>query len=444
MSGNLPSSLTKCIEKKDDTFGDYVRQAVDLAKATGMDQKCIKESETQLFNAEAHAKVVIASAGSSITAFNNAMKQSGCGQVTLNLNNQRNAISAINCQIQKSSSTVIGNVSSSNSLSFVTLPLTEQEVKMKSLAENTMISLQRDLVLTTMNSNLDSKKIEALTKLIDSLMATNRMIIDGYDRSLTFESVKISQSIKSSMKASIVFNSDAAQEITNAQKTLAKSVAETDLTQKLGVNALTDNQKSVISNNIENSNQFTTQNVQETLNSVQLKLDSNNNLVMSVAGPINLKNTVIDQNITSTMVMDALIGQCLKSGIMASTSVISDVVSKSATGADVKGLDDLLAAAGKNNKDMQGDSSMFIIVGIILLVIFGSIFGVFKFGGSVVQHGFNNIIIVLGLVSLIVGVIFFIKGGVGNIILGSILSFVGVGLMIFFFIMRARMSMGIL
>ena len=438
MSGNLPSSLTKCIEDKDDTFGDYTKQATDLARATGMDQKCVKESEGQGLTMEMHAKVPFASAGASMTAFNNSMAQSGCGQVTINLTNQRNAISAINCQIQKSSSTVVGSTTASNSIEFETLPLTSEEAKLKSTAENNIISLGNNLALAAINANLDDKKIKLLTKLIESTKVTNKMIIDSYDRSVNIRNSSINQTIVSSMKASITFDSQAAQTIQSAQVALAKSVAQNDLSQKLGVNSLTDSQKSAIATNIKNSTQLTTQNIQDTLNSIKLEMKSNNKLVMRVAGKINLENSSIDQNLVSTLVMDALIGQSLKSGIVASSSVISDTVSKAATGADVKGLDDLVTAMGKANAATQS-SSDFIIIGIVLLVVVGLIFGVFKIGGSVLQKGFNNIIIVLGLASLIVGIVYFTKGGVGNIIIGSILSCFGVGLMIFFFIMRNKM-----
>lgn len=438
---SIPDSLTKCIEPQNDTFGDYTRQATDLAKATGMDQTCVKESETQALTFSGSAAVPFAEANIGITAFNNAMRQSGCSQVTVNLTNQRNAISTINCQIQKSRSSVIGNISSGNSIILETLPLSDTEAKLKAQTENNMVKAQNDLALAIINANLDSQKTQLLKDLMASTQATYQAVLNSYNRDITINKTAIVQSAVSNMKGTITISTEAAVDIKNAQSALAKSVAENDLKQKLGVNSLTDSQKSVLSTNIDNSSQFTQQNVQDTANQIQLSIQSNNSLVLKAAGNIDINNTVIDQNLVSTMVIDALIGQSLTTALVASSSVVSDTVSKAATGADVAGLNDLVDSMGNANAKMKASSSSgMIIVAIIILFIIGLIAGVFKLGGSVLQKGFNNILVILALASLITGIIYFTKGGVGNIILGSILVCFAIGLIIFSFVMRSRLA----
>jgi hypothetical protein len=441
-----PNSLTTCFSPpKELKAPDFFNKVADLAKSTGMDQKCEKTAQSAGANASASGNVdTLFGAGgfqASVAAYERSMAESGCGQFALNASNTLNSMANISCSIQKTENTVNASQVSGNSIIMETIPLTQNEESMKASISSQLITAQNNAMILISNPKLTPEQQQKMVDLNDKQIGTYKALLANYSRDINITNSTISQSIVQSMKSSISLSTDQITTIVSEQKAIAQNTAESKLAQDLGVDALSPNSKNIISSNIANSSLFSNQNVQDTVNSIKLEQSSNNQIKLYAPGNINITGSTISQSIVADMVTKAVIGNAATAGLKISTDITSSALAVIASDGKSAGSDALIAEMNKGNanaikagKVTYGGGAIFAVI-IVVMFVLG--FGAIKSGGGMI---INNGIFIMAFVSIIASIVFFTKAGVGNKILGVILMIFGLGGIVFGLMLKARMN----
>ena len=440
---SIPESLTSCMDPSSMSLKDYVSNAADLAKASGMGEKCVKAAETEASAASASvsASVLFASASAQASWQNSKTKmaEAGCGQFALNVQNQMQQMKNINCKIKSTSNSVSAEQVSGNSISFRTLPLTSDEQANKAKLEKQILDLEETTLKLLANPNVPADRLKIMLDLNQKTKETTKLLLESYKRDINITKSNIIQSIVARQASSISLKTSDVDNIVVSQKAIAQATAENKLAQDLGVAALTPESKSVISSNIEQSNIFTNQNVTNTINSVKMVQKSSNSLELVAPGNINLTKSNITQSIVADMVIKALIGNSFQAGTQIANDFLAEASSKIATDGKSAGADALAKELGIANAnaikaakiDPMGGSIFAVI--LVLLLVFG--FFAFKSAGSMMM---NNAVFIMAIVSIVAGVVFLGKEGASNKVLGVIIIVLGVAGLGFGVMLRMR------
>lgn len=443
---DIPSSLTQCQEPKDLKLGEYLTKTTDLAKATGMDQTCVKQTETDLLDMGASGSASVgwgaAEAGfqTHMTKLNNKMNEIGCGQFAMNINSQLNAMKDINCTIRNNSSSVSTIQKGENSIVLKTLPRTPEENANLAELQKDLKELKQQAMMLMSNPNIPKENLEILLKLNQSNTEDIKALINSYSRDINISNSKIEQQIIQKQSGSISIETAQEDLIIKAQKVIAKTTAENKLAQELGLNAVSPNSKSIIENRVENSTLFSNTNVQNTINSIKLQQEGFNSLTLISSGSIKIDKSSISQSIVQDLVIKTLISNASKAGLQLSSEIVSEATSTIASNGKSAGVDALMKEIGdarakaiqaaKVSSGMGGAMAMIIVV----ILVLG--FGVLKTGSAIM----NNSIFIMALVSIVFGIIFLTKAGVSNKVLGSVLILFGVAGIAFGGVMRMRLQ----
>ena len=442
---SVPDSLTSCMDPSSMSLKDYMSKTADLAKATGMDQQCQKAAQTEADAAAISASASIpfaeVSAQASFQHSSTAMQESGCGQFALNAQKQLNEMKNINCTVKSTNNSVNAQQVSGNSLSIKTLPLTPDEIATKAQLEQQLIDLQKMPFALAMNPNIDSKKQATLLALNEQAQNTTKALLDSYKRDINITGSNIIQSIVAKQASSISLSTTDVSNIVASQKAIAKTTAENKLSQQLGVAALTPESKSIIDSTIENSSTFTDQKVNDTVNSIKMTQTSTNTLELSAPGNINITNSNITQSIVADMVVKALVSNSFQAGTKVANDFVAEASATIASDGKSAGADALVKELGNANAaaisaaKVSGMSGAIFAVVIVLFLAVG--FGAVKSAGSMMM---NNAVLIMAIVSIVAGIIYATKSGVGNKILGVIMVVLGVAGLGFGVMLRMRAS----
>ena len=443
MSNNIPESLTSCMDPSSMSLKDYVSKATDLAQATGMGEKCVKSAQTEASAASASvsASLLFASASAQASWQNSKTKmaEAGCGQFALNVQNQMQQMKNINCQIKKTNNSVSGTQVQGNSISFRTLPLSNEEKANKAKLEKQILDLEETTLKLLANPNVPADRLKIMLDLNQKTKETTKLLLESYKRDINITNSNIIQSIVAKQASSINSSTVDIKQIVSAQKAIAKTTAENKLAQDLGVAALTPQSKSIISNNIEQSSIFTDQNVTETINSVKMVQKSSNSLELVAPGNINLTKSNITQTIVADMVIKALISNSFQAGTQVANDFLAEASSKIATDGKSAGADALVKELGKANenaiKAAKIDPMGGGIFGVILVILVVVGFFAFKSTGSMMM---NNAVFIMAIVAIVFGVTLLGKEGASNKVLGIIIIVLGVAALGFGVMLRMR------
>ena len=392
---------------KSPTINEVRDNLPKLMNSIGMSKTCKTATEAAFTEASASGQGSLpfasVSAQASMSAAFNKTNQEGCGSVMSNINTTQNTNTTLNCSIQESSNSISSVSVNTNSIIIETIPLTPEEINAKEKIIQQKLKSEADfkqlILVASMNPSINPKLIIKLSQISSQ---TFQNVLDSYSRNLTISDSKISQHIKSNMKLSIRISGEAASKAESNLKAVAKIAAENKMKSELGLNAISPSQKSFIQNNVNNNTSLTNTNIQKTVNEVNAKVDSSNNLVIRAPGKIDLKNTTIDQNILSMMATDALLSTASTAGLKAVSDYISDIASKSKATGKSAGLDDLAKAIaeGQAAKMKASIPPAFGFGGGILLVI-AVIVGFMMFKGTLGSAVTTYIVPTLLLISII-------------------------------------------
>ena len=441
----IPSSLTQCKEPRDMKLGEYLANTVDLAKATGMDQTCVKESELHSLDMGASGSVSagwgMAEAGfeASLTKIDNKMKEVGCGQFAMNINTQMNAMKDINCTIRNNQSSVSTSQVAGNSITLQTLPRTSEEEANLAKLNQDLIELKKQTMMIFANPNLSKDTLDMLLKLNKSNIEDTKALIKSYSRDIDINKSNIIQSVVQRQSGTISIDTVQTDEIVRAQKVIAKTTAENKLAQELGVNALSPNSKSLINNTVENSTLLSNTNVQNTINSIKLEQKGSNTITLISAGNININESSITQTIVQDLVIKTLISNATKAGVQLASQIVTESTSSLLSDGKSEGADALRKEIGdareKAIKGAKVPPSGGAIFAVILVLLFVVGFGAIKSTGNLMM---NNAVFIIAIVAIVTGIIFLSKEGAGNKILGVIIIITGLAGLGFGVMLRMR------
>jgi hypothetical protein len=315
----------------------------------------------------------------------NDSSEENCGSFAAQFKEVANNISEVNCILSNKTQTQTNTLGADNKISITAFVP-------DNLNLNTLLGDAQNFVaeqakaMTDLNTLLLTNKItgqpaadarkfakESLTAAQDALTALNRF------GSINAQNAQFLQSIDSEIIVKINTTDEMVQSV--------KSVAETDAIQKaerqaktsIGVTALSENQKSVISESVKNNKKLSAASIRNSINSVTVTSNNNNDFTMS-APTINLQNAIVDQKIVVRMATDAVFTAAQSAASEAFSKFASDQASKIATDTDIKGADDIQEKINEGDKAfLDGQKfkdnplGMILVAGIALVVVGGGL-----------------------------------------------------------------------
>jgi hypothetical protein len=416
------SNQAQC-NKPPPTVGDFVNNMDKLLRESGASEVCTKEADTwgTQMQTSGKVKVPFASAGfsASLSAFENSMNQKGCGQLFVSNQEISNKSYEAQCILNSSTQSVDTNISNVNNISIQSLPLTESEIISRNIFSNSLLETKQKMFdkLIEAISKLKAAGIDTSTfeKLLNSIdLNNNKDISDAvykiYGRPVTINNSTFKQSIKINSKQQISLNNDQQQQLSKNAKAQAKQAAEATLAQKLGVNALTESQKQILNNTVENSSILSQENITKQMSSFSSSTDSSNTITISAPGPIILDNITLDQSVLASVAAELLMSTSSAVGVSAANSFVADQLAKGVQDSEVKGLEDLQDSLNRgiigaiDATGGGGNSGLFIVIAVVVFILL--MIGLLFFFGKTIL---NYIVPIFIISSLIVGIVYTVK-----------------------------------
>jgi hypothetical protein len=355
-----PEVLQKILDDPNNNLGE-------IAKKAGLDEKCQKIAKThtdQFMNETKVAAMFITPFGGGGVAvsnnnaqlkMDNEMMESGCGAFSITANTILASTANISCNFN---STTSGNetvANSSNSISFNTIApsrevaqdINETIVRMGAQVTEAMQLLQ----LATKGKNESDEIFELrLQKIQDSI----KSLIDAKAQFQKINPTRANVSnsnlnfrIDSSMK--VKSEQQMTQTVANALKieasNVASAVAFNKISQATGVNALSNDTKTLIQNKVNNEMINQTKNINHIINNNKATAGSDNDIYIEIAGSVEGLNLDVgiksQMDIASQQLVKAAmnIGNTIAASVVAETFAANDLTSTS------KGLEDLVKAS---------------------------------------------------------------------------------------------------
>jgi len=382
-------------------ISDVVANIGSMLQNSGAGETCKQAMKTyaDALTAEEDAKAGIGlaeaeeKASLAVQASGTDMSQSGCGTYLTSATDTATQSYKMQCVIQACTQTSRTSLNAINSISITTLPLTSMEAtaKAKALVEafNNKTNTINNLTTILNNNNTTQETKNKILSLLD-----NQIFLDSfttpieqlYSRDITLNKVNFKQVSNLKYKLSLNLSTDDQSNLSALSTQVAKAVAENDAKEKLGVGALSPNQKDTISNSIKNYDTTSQSNVNTKVTTVTSDVTNTNTITISAAGNINLDTVNFDQELVSNITATILMNDAIATGLAASSKIVADAVAKNASDTTSEGADALVAALGKANADaLKAGSIQTSTIGIIIGVIIGLVAIFF-----IVRHFMNN------------------------------------------------------
>ena len=315
----------------------------------------------------------------------NDSSEENCGSFAAQLNEVANNISEVNCILSNKNQTQTTSLGATNKISI--MAVIPDNLNLNTLlADAQKFVAEQAKAMTDLNTLLLTNKItgqpaadarkfakESLTAAQDALTALNRF------GSINAQNAQFLQSVDSEIIVKITTNDDMVQAVRSVAQTDAIQKAERQAKTSIGVTALSENQKSVISESVKNNKKLSTAAIKNAITSVTVTSNNNNDFTMS-APTINLQNAIVDQKIVVRMATDAVFTSAQSAASEAFSKFASDQASKIATDTDIKGADDIQEKINEGDKTfLDGQKfkdnplGMILVAGIALVVVGGGL-----------------------------------------------------------------------
>ena len=357
---NNAEVLAKTLEDPNNSLGE-------IAKKAGLSETCQKIAQTktrQFMNeTKAAAMIITPFGGGGFAASNNqasldldnAMKESGCGAFAITANTILSSTANITCNFN---STTSGNetvANSSNRINFKTISPSQEVAKD---IQNTILEMGRDINVSAMllqNARQGAKESDAvfelrLLKLEGAVLALiesknqfqkiNPLRANVTNSNLNF---RIDSSMKVRSEQQMTAAVGAALTIETAN--VAAAVAFNKISQITGVNALTNDTKTMIQNKVNNEVVNQTKNINHIINNNKATANSDNSIDIEIAGSVEGLN--LDVGIKSQMDIAAqqLVKTAVNIGNTISAKIVAEIYSTNEQATRSAGLDDLIKAS---------------------------------------------------------------------------------------------------
>lgn len=415
--------MTTCSTKPEkvpvDTL-DFGTQVSNLAKAMGMSQECQKTSEITSLNANAAASAAAGAFGASAEAKmetsmgyetqNNMQK--GCGQAYGSMQKVYQQQQVMSCNITTNNSSTDVSSSNSNSIIFKTSPLSDLEQKYKA---QIILEMSKDnlTALALTKPNITQKELDFLQNLAATRQKNLQAVLDSYSRDINISGSTISQKIDSQIKMSVKLDATARQELAATQSSIADLVTKQHLQTSLGAGAQDAQISSMVSSTQTTNNVFDSETVNQTIQETKAKSINSNTIEITAPNSVNISNTTFDQNIVSSIVVDALFGAAVSQGVVTAQAALNKAAADVASDTKSAGAEALIAAMGKANADAialgtsaSADSGILAMIIIIVMILGGGGMFLAK-GGNMVSSMLTTKIVPVLIVGGIIGIIVF-------------------------------------
>lgn len=330
----------------------------------------------------------------------NSMEQSGCGTFIATALRVANNSKILNCILQNAASkTEMTNIIN-QTITFQTLPLTKEEVDSReklvnSFKETNPLPQMSDVIkyvesVEKLNERriiwndkhpdhklplLDSTNtVEILKVAQDGWHNAIKAIENAFNRDMTIEGSQIEQKLNGYFKVIASISANDQMKIESILKDITKDVAETDLSQKTGANALAPNLKEVSNTDIEKNQEITGAQIANKIYEISNHFNLNQSINFISASKINFKNLKITQDIVIDLCTEALITSAIDAGVKTSADILSDTEKKTKIETESKGIDDIIKAQGEANAaaikaNKVSDNASYSGIAFIILII---------------------------------------------------------------------------
>ena len=357
---NNADVLAKTLDDPNNSLGE-------IAKKAGMSETCQRTAQTkskQFMNeTKASGMVITPFGGGGFAVSNNqasldldnAMAEAGCGAFAVTAATIIASTSNITCNFN---STTSGNetvANSSNTITFTTVSASQEVAKeIKEIIRDmgTDINTFATLIGTTRQGATESDavfelrllKLEtAVLSLIDSktqFQKINPIRANVTNSNLNF---RIDSSMK--VRSEQQMTGEIAAALTIEAANIAAAIANNKISQETGVNALTNNTKTMIQNKVNNEIVNQAKNINHILNNNKAIANSDGNIYIEIAGSVEGLN--LDVGIKSQMdiATQQLVKTATNIGNMISSKIIAEIYSANDQTSRSAGLDDLIKAS---------------------------------------------------------------------------------------------------
>jgi len=345
---------------------DVAANIGEMLKNSGAGEVCKQAMTTyaQSLSASVSAKASIPFAEADLnaqTALTNSgvnMSQSGCGQYITTASNIANQNYQMQCILQNNTKNIQTETSMINNITIETKPLTDTENTAKLQAFQTAQSNKQQsinsligLITALVNTGKDTKVASDLLKNTTFLNSFTNPVEQLYSRDINLTNINISQSINALVNFTINLSNTDSSNISALASLTANQVAEADAKSKLGVGALSPEQKTTIANSQDIINATSSSAINNKVSEVKSRVINGNTLLITAPGSINLEFVTIDQNIVTNVITSMIMSDAISAGLAASAQIVGSALQKAKTEGESAGAEALVAALGKANAD---------------------------------------------------------------------------------------------
>jgi hypothetical protein len=353
--------------------------AAEIMKNMGMNQVCQKStSDSDNWGEIGGGGISLFGAGgfgSSWGSTTSSNSSSGCGQKLLNLIQNNQNIQNIQCSLNSSTATSSADALSNNTIKIIIREPTQAQLDFQKEAERDNKELQDKYIQLMSMPKLSEKMIDIYQKNYENLIKSLNGIQNMYKSTVSGNKTTITSS--TSLKSiSISSTMSATELISNTINQITEKSTDT-LKTKIGTGALDPDIKQAVINETNNNLTNITKQLNESLAQSSVKLNSNNEILVTVPAGTDLNDNVwsIQSEINlSSEAQSKIVSQMAdkianEMYIDASTAATSD--------STISGMEDLIKAiADANEKAMKAQmdwlkktgSIFFIILGVIVLL----------------------------------------------------------------------------
>ncbi|MBA45249.1 MAG: hypothetical protein CMB31_01505 [Euryarchaeota archaeon] len=378
---------------------DSLDKLEEAAKAMGMDEQCVSEAKAiqsdEMSSTKASAQVSTPFGGGSASYeqndtssyVDNTLTKKGCSPLSLVSNQLKLEEVAMTCTMNSTVSKQDAQAISNVSLTIETNPIIDPTViasidagrkEIQDLmdasqeAVNALVgddslnkSIER-LTVTARDTEMFKLAKETLEKMFqdkkDLVERTHKMNVKAlehynYNTPVTanLEGVNINQRIDSEMSISSTQNIDDTSKsiMKESMKRLSRAVAHETLASEVGPGETLDEARSMVNDQIDESFVKNDTNINNSISENKMSVDNNNNIVLSVVGPI--RNSDISQAISSqvSLTVQQQVKKSVEIGKTVATKIINETVTKTLDERVKKGVDAVVEASGDSRAKLQ-------------------------------------------------------------------------------------------
>ena len=367
-------------------------EMAEMAATMGMDETCQKAASKAYDVAQTTVDIDVSSSmGWGLAKYNgsanmntfkesmdSSMSESGCASISLNMSKIVNAQTNISCAINSQKVETDLSAGASASVSVKTLPLSTIDQEIIENGTTKYYAFLNNLAALGATGDINENYLLSLQAGADEAQAA---LIASSNRDINIGNSTIEANANAKITSSISNTASVAAAVESDYQAIAESVAETSIASSLGVDALSDNQKSAVTTEVSNELTNAASSINDLLTETTMTVQSDGSVEIESNGAINIYNTTLSANALVDITTSAISQSAVNAGSVAATTILNQITSDTDMYTESDGLGELqdsinegLEIAGKNAQDDvddtgSGNSTTWIIIGVVLVVM---------------------------------------------------------------------------